>query len=137
MGHTRNHLPFGRSIYSASSAGFFFFTSKSRVRQSSPPARPTMSRKVSKIMTQPINLIFRFLTKQKRVQIWLFENKNTRLEGVIVGFDEYMNLVLQDVEEVHVRKDKAGEDDARRALGRILLKGDNVALIRALPEDDE
>ena len=71
------------------------------------------------------------------LQIWLFENKNTRLEGVIVGFDEYMNLVLQDVEEVHVRKDKAGEDDARRALGRILLKGDNVALIRALPEDDE
>ena len=28
---------------------------------------------------------------------------NVRLEGVIIGFDEYMNLVLDDVEELNVK----------------------------------
>ena len=53
-----------------------------------------MSTKVQKIMTQPINLIFRFLQNKTRVQIWLYENTDLRIEGRIVGFDEYMNLSL-------------------------------------------
>ena len=28
-----------------------------------------------------------------QVSVWLYENVNTRIEGKIVGFDEYMNLV--------------------------------------------
>ena len=31
-----------------------------------------------------------------------FENVNTRIEGHIVGFDEYMNLVLDDAAEVKI-----------------------------------
>ena len=50
-------------------------------------------------MTQPINLIFRFLQSKARIQIWLFEQKDLRIEGRIIGFDEYMNLVLDDAEE--------------------------------------
>jgi small nuclear ribonucleoprotein E len=34
-----------------------------------------------------------------------------------------MNLVIDDAVEVHLKK------DSRRALGRILLKGENVTLI--------
>ena len=49
--------------------------------------------KVQKVMVQPINLIFRYLQGKTRVSVWLFENVNTRMEGVITGFDEYMNLV--------------------------------------------
>ena len=56
--------------------------------------------KVQKVMTQPINLIFRFLQNKSRIQVWLYENVNLRIEGVITGFDEYMNLVLDDAEEV-------------------------------------
>ncbi|GAB2267837.1 hypothetical protein Dimus_002814 [Dionaea muscipula] len=56
--------------------------------------------KVQRIMTQPINLIFRFLQNKSRIQIWLFEQKDLRIEGRIIGFDEYMNLVLDDAEEV-------------------------------------
>ena len=37
------------------------------------------------------------------MKIWLYDVVNLRLEGVIVGFDEYMNLVLDDVEEMHVK----------------------------------
>ncbi|KAK9232616.1 hypothetical protein WN943_022864 [Citrus x changshan-huyou] len=62
------------------------------------------STKVQRIMTQPINLIFRFLQSKARIQIWLFEQKDLRIEGRIIGFDEYMNLVLDEAEEVSVKK---------------------------------
>ena len=42
------------------------------------------------------------LQNRTRVQVWLYENINTRIEGHIVGFDEYMNLVLDDAAEVIV-----------------------------------
>ncbi|CAM6034461.1 unnamed protein product [Sphagnum compactum] len=60
--------------------------------------------KVQRIMTQPINLIFRFLQSKSRIQFWLFEQKDMRIEGRIIGFDEYMNLVLDDAEEISLNK---------------------------------
>ncbi len=48
-----------------------------------------------------------------------------RIEGHIVGFDEYMNLVLDDSTEVHLKR------HTEKALGRIMLKGDNITLIQA------
>ncbi|KAJ8876479.1 hypothetical protein PR048_020924 [Dryococelus australis] len=80
--------------------------------------------KVQKVMVQPINLIFRFLQTRSKVQVWLYENVNLRVEGHIVGFDEYMNLVLDDAEEHHI---KTGN---RKTLGRVMLKGDNITLIQ-------
>jgi len=75
------------------------------------------------MMTQPINVIFRFFQSKARVQIWLYEQNDMRIEGVIMGFDEYMNLVLDQAEEVSRKK------GTRKAVGRILLKGDNIALM--------
>jgi small nuclear ribonucleoprotein E len=60
------------------------------------------------------------------VQIWLYENSDMRLEGKIIGFDEYMNLVLDDAVELSVKK------NTRRAVGRIMLKGDNLAMVRTV-----
>jgi small nuclear ribonucleoprotein E len=79
--------------------------------------------KVQRIMTQPINLIFRFLQSKSRIQFWLFEQKDMRIEGRIIGFDEYMNLVLDEAEEISLKK------KTRKPLGRILLKGDNITLM--------
>ena len=45
------------------------------------------------------------------------------MEGRIIGFDEYMNLVLDDAEELSIKK------KTRKPLGRILLKGDNITLL--------
>ena len=59
--------------------------------------------KVQRVMVQPINLIFRYLQNRTLVSVWLYENVNTRMEGRIVGFDEYMNLVLNDASECHVK----------------------------------
>ena len=78
-------------------------------------------------MTQPINLIFRFLQSRTRIQVWLYENTSMRIEGRIIGFDEYMNVVLDDAEEVDMKTKK------RKALQRILLKGDTITLMQQAP----
>ncbi|KAI8393919.1 small nuclear ribonucleoprotein-like protein E [Radiomyces spectabilis] len=85
-----------------------------------------MSTKVQKIMVQPINLIFRYLQSKARVQIWLFEKSDMRIEGQIIGFDEFMNLVLDNAEEVTTK------DQSRRSLGRIMMRGDNITLIQSV-----
>jgi len=80
--------------------------------------------KVQKVMVQPINVIFRFLQSRTRVSIWIREAINKRFEGVIVGFDEYMNLVLHDAEEINIRLQK------RHKIGKILLRGETITLIQ-------
>ncbi len=55
--------------------------------------------------------------------IWLYDRSDLRIEGKILGFDEYMNLVLDEAEEIRL---KAG---TRRPVGRIMLKGDNISVI--------
>mmetsp|Transcript_39416 Transcript_39416/g.92066 ORF Transcript_39416/g.92066 Transcript_39416/m.92066 type:complete len:94 (+) Transcript_39416:236-517(+) len=77
-----------------------------------------------KVMTQPINVIFRYLQSKVRVLIWLQDDTRLRLEGVIIGFDEYMNLTLDDTLEVDVKNNK------KRPLGRILLKGDTITMLQ-------
>jgi len=89
------------------------------------PGGPGPRQKVQKVMTQPINVIFRFFQSKARVQIWLFDQTDTRIEGVIMGFDEYMNLVMDNAEEVNKKK------GTRKEIGRILLKGDNISVLMA------
>ena len=43
----------------------------------------------------------------------------------VAGFDEYMNLVLDEATEVHTKR------KTEKKLGRIMLKGDNITLIQA------
>ncbi|KAF6040864.1 hypothetical protein EB796_000847 [Bugula neritina] len=82
--------------------------------------------KVQKVMVQPINLIFRYLQNRSRISVWLYENVNLRIEGIIVGFDEYMNVVMDDAEEYHQKTKN------RKQLGRIMLKGDNITVLQAI-----
>lgn len=81
------------------------------------------AQKVQKVMVQPINLIFRYLQNKSRVQVWLYGRGKMRIEGVIIGFDEFMNLVMDDAEEVLVK------EQSRKSIGRLLLRGDNITLI--------
>jgi small nuclear ribonucleoprotein E len=54
----------------------------------------------------------------------LYEDTRIQVEGVIIGFDEYMNFVLDDAVEIDTRKSQ------RQSVGRILLKGDAVTLLQ-------
>ncbi|CAI5760778.1 unnamed protein product [Candida verbasci] len=73
----------------------------------------------------PINLLFRYLQEKLTVSIWLFEQNDSRINGKIVGFDEFMNLVVDDAIELT-------GDGKEIKLGKLLLKGDNITLISCL-----
>eukprot|EP00579_Thalassiosira_antarctica_P021140 CAMPEP_0201953004 /NCGR_PEP_ID=MMETSP0904-20121228/1548_1 /ASSEMBLY_ACC=CAM_ASM_000553 /TAXON_ID=420261 /ORGANISM="Thalassiosira antarctica, Strain CCMP982" /LENGTH=86 /DNA_ID=CAMNT_0048496805 /DNA_START=27 /DNA_END=287 /DNA_ORIENTATION=- len=81
-------------------------------------------RKVKKVMTLPINVIFGHLQKKTRVKIWLYEDTRMAIEGQIIGFDEYMNFVLEGATEVDTKTGKITD------VGRILLKGDAISVLQ-------
>ncbi|KAJ5373668.1 Ribonucleoprotein LSM domain eukaryotic/archaea-type [Penicillium concentricum] len=83
-----------------------------------------------KTLLAPIHFIFGLLQKRSTVSVWLYEQLAFRIEGKIRGFDEFMNLVIDDA--VEVRLATKTEEEKRRPLGQILLKGDNVSLIQAV-----
>jgi len=83
-----------------------------------------------KVLLPPINFIFKLLQQHSTVQIWLYEQLAIRIEGKIRGFDEFMNLVIDDA--VEVRLATKDQEERRKDLGQILLKGDNVSLIQSL-----
>ena len=63
--------------------------------------------------------------KKTRVKIWLYDDTRMAIEGQIVGFDEYMNFVLDGATEVDMKSGKKTD------VGRILLKGDSITLMQA------
>jgi len=81
--------------------------------------------KIQKVLALPVNVIYRFLQDRTPIQVWLHENKNLRVEGTLLGFDQFMNLVLDNASEVNMK------DKTRRPVGKIMLKGDSIALIQA------
>ncbi|KAA8901777.1 small nuclear ribonucleo protein E [Sphaerosporella brunnea] len=83
-----------------------------------------------RVLLPPINFIFKLLQTHATVQIWLYEQLSMRIEGKIRGFDEFMNLVIDDAVEVKLATRDTLE--SRRELGQILLKGDNVTLIQSM-----
>ncbi|KAF9514861.1 hypothetical protein BS47DRAFT_833608 [Hydnum rufescens UP504] len=85
-----------------------------------------MSGRQQRVMVQPINVIFKNLQTKAKILVWLYDNADLRIEGRIIGFDEFMNLVIDEAEEVYVGK----VPKPRRPIGRILLKGDNITLIQ-------
>ena len=62
--------------------------------------------------------------QKKRVKIWLYEDTRLAIEGQIIGFDEYMNMTLDDAAEVDTKTGKKVD------VGRILLKGDAITLLQ-------
>ncbi|KAK3899576.1 hypothetical protein C8A05DRAFT_36808 [Staphylotrichum tortipilum] len=84
-----------------------------------------------RVLLPPINFLFRLLQQRTTVQIWLYEQLSIRIIGTIRGFDEFMNLVIDDAVEVK-QISKTNDTETRRNLGQILLKGDNVSLIQSV-----
>ncbi|XP_032259883.1 small nuclear ribonucleoprotein E-like [Phoca vitulina] len=86
------------------------------------------SQKAQKVMAQPINRIFRYLQNRSRIEVWLYEQVNMQIEGCVIGFDEYMNLVLGNAGEIH------SKTKSRKQLGRIMPKGDNITLLQSVSD---
>ena len=65
----------------------------------------------------PINILERNLNKKMSLLL-----KDGRvLEGVLIGFDEYMNMVLDNTQET--------KDDIVKKMGKVILRGNNVVTI--------
>ncbi|MGB9636430.1 MAG: LSM domain-containing protein, partial [Thermoplasmata archaeon] len=68
-------------------------------------------------MVMPLNILEK--TMNKRVGLLLKDNRI--IEGKLVGYDEYMNMVLEDTEETN-------QGNVRK-LGTIILRGNNIVTI--------
>ena len=68
-------------------------------------------------MVMPLTL----LEKAMNTNISLLLKDNRILDGKLVGYDDYMNLVLEDCEET--------KDDKKRRIGTVILRGNNVVSI--------
>ncbi|MFP3299714.1 MAG: LSM domain-containing protein [Thermoplasmatales archaeon] len=68
-------------------------------------------------MTVPLGVMQSLL--QKNVSLLLKDN--TVLEGILQSYDEFMNVVLTETEEITA--------DTRRKLGTVILRGNNVVRI--------
>lgn len=71
-------------------------------------------------MVMPLALMEK--TLNKKVSLLLKDNRV--LEGKLTGYDEYMNMVLEETEERTV--------DQTRRLGMVILRGNNVVSIAPL-----
>ena len=68
-------------------------------------------------MTLPLDV----LEKSVNQKVSLLLKDGRHIEGKLLGFDEYMNLVLDEVEE--------SKDEIKKRLGRIILRGSNVVSV--------
>ena len=71
-------------------------------------------------MVMPLALLEKSLDKR----IILLLKDSRVLEGKLAGFDDYMNMVLEDTEETSA--------DQNRRLGTVVLRGNNVVSISTL-----
>jgi small nuclear ribonucleoprotein E len=77
-----------------------------------------------RLLTKINSIAFINFQKKTRVRLWLYEDTRLQIEGQIIGFDEYMNMVLDDAVEIDSKKNK------REDVGRILLKGDSITMLQ-------
>uniref|UniRef100_A0A8C7XMT4 Small nuclear ribonucleoprotein polypeptide E n=1 Tax=Oryzias sinensis TaxID=183150 RepID=A0A8C7XMT4_9TELE len=87
--------------------------------------------KVQKVMVQPINLIFRYLQNRSRIQVWLYEQVNMRIEGcIIVRFILLLLSVFVNFPNVCHSYFKTGIDckNDRRFKVFLLQKGEQESL---------
>lgn len=65
-------------------------------------------------MVMPLDL----LEKQLNTRLIVMLKDGRSMEGKLVGFDQYMNLVLEETDEKH--------QEQTRRLGTVVLRGNNV-----------
>lgn len=69
-------------------------------------------------MTKPLAVLNKAINQQVIVEL-----KGKRgYRGILDGYDPHMNLVLRNAEEIH-------DNDVRRKLDSIIVRGDNVIYI--------
>jgi small nuclear ribonucleoprotein len=68
-------------------------------------------------MAVPLNVLEKSVNKT----VTLLLKDGRTLEGKLTGYDEYMNMILEDTEET--------KDEQVRRLGMVILRGNNIVTI--------
>ena len=68
-------------------------------------------------MVLPLNVLEKALNR--RITLMLKDNRT--LEGKLVGYDDFMNVVLEETEEI--------KEEQVKKLGTVVLRGNNVVTI--------
>ena len=69
---------------------------------------------------KPLELLSKSLDERVLIKL----KGNRELRGRLIGFDQHMNLILENAEEVI-----AGDEENMKNLGTIIVRGDNVIII--------
>lgn len=77
-------------------------------------------------MLRPANVIYNFIQENKRVRVWLVHDAQLQVEGVLVGYDQFMNIVLDDAVEVDLKRNEITK------IGKMLLRSDNVGVVHPI-----
>lgn len=77
-------------------------------------------------MLRPANIIYNFILEGKRVRVWLVHDAQLQIEGVLVGYDQFMNIVLDDASEVDLKTNEVTK------IGKMLLRSDNVGIVHPI-----
>lgn len=75
---------------------------------------------------RPANVIYQFIVEGRRVRVWLVHDAQVQIEGVLVGYDQFMNVVLDDASEVDLKTNKVTK------VGKMLLRSDNVGVVHPI-----
>lgn len=72
-------------------------------------------------MVMPLSILEKSINK--KVSLLLKDNRV--LEGTLIGYDDYLNMVLEDTQETNA--------DQVKRLGTVILRGNNVVSITPAP----
>ncbi|EAY05215.1 Sm protein [Trichomonas vaginalis G3] len=79
------------------------------------------------LLEPPLKIYVSYLKERARLRVHLNDNSKMYMEGNLLGFDEYMNLVLGDSYEVYPK------ENTRVPLGTSLLRGECVGMVHPIP----
>ena len=76
----------------------------------------------------PLRLLVGYCKTNARIVVILAKNKKMLIEGTLLGFDEFMNLVLDEAIEFYTKTGTVVP------LGKILLRGETIGYVYEKPE---
>lgn len=82
-------------------------------------------------MAQPNNVTYHVIDSRPRVQVQIFGDTSTIIQGHIWGYDRYFNLILDEAVEYNV------ETEVTIHLGRILLNTMYISSIQSVTQQQD
>ncbi|CBQ67587.1 probable U6 snRNA-associated Sm-like protein LSm5 [Sporisorium reilianum SRZ2] len=91
-----------------------------------PPGEPTLAGAAAAAAALPTILPLELIDKCIGSSIWVIMKTDREFSGTLLGFDDYVNMVLEDVTEYETTPDGKKK---KTKLGQTLLNGNNICML--------